>query len=43
MATIVHQQEKFVSRKITINLDQHQVNVRPIIKGKHYQIHSIGY
>lgn len=27
--------EKNVSRKLTVNLDQHQINVRPIIKGKY--------
>jgi hypothetical protein len=27
--------EKHISRKLTVNLDQHQINVRPIIKGKH--------
>ncbi|CEP14246.1 hypothetical protein [Parasitella parasitica] len=25
--------EKHISRKLTVNLDQHQINVRPIIKG----------
>lgn len=28
--------EKRVSRKITVNLDHHQINVRPIIKGNFY-------
>lgn len=27
--------EKRISRKFSVNLDQHQVNVRPIIKGRH--------
>lgn len=25
--------ERRISRKLTINIDQHEVNVRPIIKG----------
>lgn len=27
--------EKHIVRKLTVNLDQHQINVRPIIKGIH--------
>lgn len=27
--------EKHVCRKLTVNLDQHQVNVRPIITGNY--------
>jgi hypothetical protein len=30
--------EKHISRKLTVNLDQHQINVRPIIKGKNCTI-----
>lgn len=26
--------EKHIVRKLTVNLDQYQINVRPIIKGK---------
>lgn len=34
--------ERRISRKLTINIDQHEVNVRPIIKGMYlYNVYLI--